>query len=83
MKAGASIEAQVKEIAADILRVPARALHLDSGPENIPQWESIAMVNLVLALEQRFERSFDPEEIARMHTIGDIVRLIEGDQKQP
>jgi acyl carrier protein len=72
-----SVEDQVKEIAADVFRIPIRLLQPESCPENIPQWESIAMVNLVLALEQRFGIPFDPEDIAQMHTLGDIVRLVE------
>jgi acyl carrier protein len=34
-------------------------------------------LNLVLALEEQFQVQFDPEDFERMHTIGEVITVLE------
>ena len=72
---------QVQQIAADILQLPAERITPESSPENTEGWDSVQNLNLVLALEQRFDLQFEPDEIDRMKTIGDIAALVDSRRK--
>jgi len=71
---------QIREIAADILSIDAENLTADSAPETLDAWDSVQHLNLILAVEQRFDLEFDPEEIDMMKTIGAIACMV--DRKQ-
>jgi acyl carrier protein len=40
-------------------------------------WDSLAHINLFMAIEEEFNIKFTPEEIMQTTTIKDILRLIE------
>jgi acyl carrier protein len=68
---------QVRGLASDILGLPVNQISAASSPENIEAWDSIQHLNLVLALEEKFQLQLSPEEIEQMKNIGDIATLIE------
>jgi acyl carrier protein len=68
---------QVRDIASDILSVPASTIEADSSPDNVETWDSIQHLNFVLALEERFNFQLSPEEIERMRNVGEIAKLVE------
>lgn len=68
---------QVQSIAADLFAVPVETLTGESSPETVEIWDSTQHLTLVLALEERFGFQLSPEEIEQMHTLGDVVRVIE------
>jgi acyl carrier protein len=64
---------QVREIAADVFGVGVTA---ESTPDSVESWDSVQHLNLVLALEEQFGVQFEPEEIERMHSIGEIAEVV-------
>ena len=72
----ASLFDRVRNIAADVLEVPATKLTADSSPETIETWDSVHHLNLVLALEQEFNLQFEPEEIDQMKNIQHILDIL-------
>ncbi len=69
---------QVRSVASDIFALPAESITEQSSPESIESWDSTQHLNLVLALEDKFNLQLSPEEIEQMRSIGHIVRLVEG-----
>jgi len=65
-------------MASDLFGVPANQISNASSPETIEAWDSVQHLNLVLALEQKFNLQLSPEEIEQMKSIGDVTQLIEG-----
>ena len=61
---------------ADVFGVDPNALDDKSSQENIPKWDSLAMVSLVAELEAVFEVQFDIMEIADFHNIGIIKSVL-------
>ena len=45
--------------------------------KNCAKWDSLTHINLIIALEDAFEISFEPEEIARMTSIIAIKQIID------
>jgi acyl carrier protein len=68
---------QVRGIASDILGLPLGQISATSSPENIEAWDSVQHLNLVLAIEEKFQLQLSPEEIEQMKNIGDITALVE------
>jgi len=62
--------------AATVFGVDPASLNDDSSQENVPRWDSLAMVNLVAELEVAFEVQFDIMEIVDFHNIGIIKSIL-------
>lgn len=71
-----SLFERVQGIAADVFDVPRRRIAPDTSPEQLPVWDSVRHLSLVLALEAHFGLCFDPEEVGRMTTVGRIAELV-------
>ena len=68
---------QIRQLASDVFAVPAKSVGKDSSPDNIETWDSMQHLNLVLAVEEKFNLQFSPEEIEEMSSVGRISAMIE------
>jgi acyl carrier protein len=48
----------------------------EMGPDEIKDWDSLAHIELVAGLEDKFEISIDVIDTSRMYTIGDIKKIL-------
>ena len=53
-----------------------------TSQKNCVKWDSLMHIRIVIALEDAFGLSFEPEEIARMTSIGNIEAIISNKEKQ-
>jgi len=60
----------VIEIFADVLEVEASTLNDNSSPDNVEQWDSLAAMHLVAAIEDKFDCQLSTKEIMKMSSIG-------------
>lgn len=51
-------------------------LTLDTTPDDIEAWDSVAQVQLFLALETEFDISLTPDELGSIGSVRDIVDLL-------
>lgn len=68
---------RLTELFADVLGVPEETLSDASSPANTPQWDSLATINLTLAVETTFGVKLKTREIMAMTTLGltrDVLR---------
>jgi acyl carrier protein len=49
----------------------------ETNASNIADWDSYNHINLIVALETRFEVSFTTKEIGSMTCVGDLLALLE------
>ena len=47
------------------------------GPNDINDWDSLNHLNLVMAINNKFEINLEFEEVMSIETIGDIFRILE------
>ncbi len=64
---------RVIAVVAAVLKVPAASLTLQSSPDDLPAWDSMHHLQIVLALEEEFAVQFPAEQIDGLQTIGAIV----------
>lgn len=67
---------RILAVIADMLQVPAGELTDEKGPDDVEGWDSLAMINLALALEAEFDVQLSPEEVTEMGSIGQIKALL-------
>jgi len=60
---------RVTMIFAEVLQLPVENFTDAASPESIPQWDSLAALNLVLALEEEFGVKLSAREIVAMRSI--------------
>jgi acyl carrier protein len=58
------------QLFAEVLGVDPKTLNDDSSPQNVKQWDSLAAMELVSAIEQKFNVRLSTKEIMKMSTIG-------------
>lgn len=64
-----------------VLEILKNVFELDSvdatcSQETCEKWDSMGQLNLVVELEDAFDVSLEPEQIAEMKSVQDIVRII-------
>lgn len=68
---------QLNELIASVINVPAAGLSPQSGPENVLEWDSLAHVGIIAAVEQSYRLQFTMPEILAIKTIADLRTLLE------
>ena len=58
------------QLFADVLEVNPAELNDDSSPDTVKQWDSLAAMKLVVAIEEKFNIKLSTREIVKMSTIG-------------
>jgi acyl carrier protein len=67
---------KVKEILATILEINESDIIDNFSQQSCSNWDSLNHLNLIIALEEEFDVSFDPEEISLMTDIDKILNHI-------
>lgn len=63
---------------SEVLNVPPEELTEESSPENVETWDSLAAMNLVMAMEEAFSVRLTTREIMKMASIGLARETLEG-----
>jgi acyl carrier protein len=66
------------QLFADVLQVEATTLNDDSSPDNVRQWDSLAAMNLVAAIEDKYAVTLSTKDIMKMSTIGLARKALQG-----
>jgi len=65
--------------AASVLGVPPERLSLETACGDIPEWDSVMHLRLVMEAEARYGVSIPLEAIPNLRTLADFARAIESD----
>ena len=69
--------AEVQGIFRDVLDEPGLVLTRHSNAQSVPEWDSLAHVNLITAIERRFKVRFALGELQDLKHLGDLLDLLE------
>ena len=69
------------EIFQDILDVKKGTVSLKTTSSDIDQWDSVATVNIIVALEEEFGIKFKLKDIQTVKTVQDFVQLVQVHKK--
>ncbi len=76
------VRSQLQEVFRDVFDDPALVLRDEMTANDVEGWDSLAHINLIIAVERRLKIKFAMAEISRMkepgQNIGSFLRLVEG-----
>jgi acyl carrier protein len=56
---------------------PALVIDAKTSPATLPEWDSVAQVHIVLAIEEAFDLRFTMDEVAGVHCVADLLAILE------
>jgi len=62
---------------ATTLKIPAAKITEQTRKEDLPQWDSLAHLNLMMAIEQTFDVALEVEDFDRLISVPAIIELLE------
>jgi len=71
------VDQRIKEIMADVLNLDSKSIDETTAKDHIESWDSLNHINLVMAIEQEFQVSFDVSEIESMLSFSDIMEVLD------
>ncbi len=72
---------ELQPIFQDILDQPDLVITRASNAQNVEDWDSLAHVNLVTAIERHFKIRFALAELQGLKNVGEMIDLIEQKQR--
>lgn len=66
----------INEVVSTVMGVDLNQITDDTSPDNLAEWTSIKHMNLILALEQAFDVSFEPKDIVEMLNVSLIREIL-------
>ena len=67
----------LSEVFRDVLGREDLQLRPDLTAKDVPEWDSFAHVNIIVATEMRFGVKFMTAELERLRNVGEFASLIE------
>ena len=64
---------KIIKVVGEVLETP---VGMDTSQENCAKWDSLRHLNIIVAIEDAFDVSFEPEDIAQMKTVKEIEAFI-------
>ncbi|HLY90927.1 MAG TPA: acyl carrier protein [Acetobacteraceae bacterium] len=72
-----TILAEVADVARQVFEDPTLELTMDTTSDDVPRWDSMNHITLVVECESRFDVRFETMAIEELRSVGELVRLIE------
>jgi len=67
---------QVDEVMAEVFNIKASELNDDINMDNVAYWDSLRNMELIAALESKFNFELSFEEITEMITVGKVREIV-------
>jgi acyl carrier protein len=67
---------ELQIIFSDVLDLPDLCLTAESNASNVEGWDSLAHINLVVAIEKRYNIKFALAELRSLNNVGEMADLI-------
>ncbi len=72
----AEIYARLTPIFRDVFDDDEIELRPELTANDVPEWDSMSHIRLVLTIERRFNRTFPASRVSQLKNVGDLVSLI-------
>ncbi len=70
------IDPRLEELVRAVFAAPDVAVTEQTTPADIPNWDSLRLVNLIFAIEERFHVQLDTDELMQAANFGELQQLI-------
>jgi acyl carrier protein len=73
----AEITKSLEKLVGEILEVDEISLTPETTADDVPGWDSVAHVNILVTVEATFGVRFDASEISNLSSVGVLVDMID------
>jgi acyl carrier protein len=67
---------RMNAVVMDILEIPDLSLHRDTTAKDIKGWDSLAHINIIVAMEHEFGVKFTLADVRKLKDVGGFVDLV-------
>ena len=71
-----SLEERTRKVVADVLGLPLGEVTLETSHENVGDWDSMNVINMMMAIESEFAVELAVDDAARFVSVGAIVAVL-------
>ncbi len=71
------IRERLTSLFQDVFNRADLTLHDDMTAQDVPEWDSLSHINLIVAIEQEFGIKFSFGELENLKNVGTMLELIE------
>lgn len=71
-----SLEARACSAVAEVLGVSPETVTTESSRDNLPDWDSVAIINLMMAIEAEFDVQMTVDEGADLVSVKSILAVL-------
>jgi acyl carrier protein len=68
--------AELRQLMADVFECDAALITPESTPDTVPAWDSLRLLDLILAIEQQANIEISPDELEKMMSVPAILQII-------
>jgi acyl carrier protein len=73
-----NVRQQLQQVMRELFDDDDLEIRDDLTAAEVPEWDSLAHVRLIVAVEKEFGVRFSSGEVGEIGTVGELVRLVEG-----
>ena len=70
------LELRVRRVVSSVLGLPLERVTLSTSNDDVENWDSLLIINLLMAIEAEFKVSLTPEEAGGLLSVELIVQLL-------
>lgn len=67
---------QLNSIFQEVFDDPTLVVRLETSPDDIAVWDSVAQLKLVLAIEEAFGTQFSSDEVTDLNCVGSFIAAL-------
>ncbi len=71
-----TIHQRVQRVFQEIFDEDAMEVNDETSAKTVPDWDSLAQVRLIIALEEEFDIKFTTQEVVQMACLGDLKKAL-------
>jgi acyl carrier protein len=75
-RVSSTVEARTRGVVAEVLGLPLDEVTLQTSHQSVENWDSLNLLNILMAVEGEFDVSISPEEAASFTSVEQIVAVV-------
>lgn len=69
------MDEKIRNIIAKVLKIDIDDVELDTAIGDLPEWDSLHHLNIIVELENEFDIKYAPEDLAELEDVSDLIAL--------
>jgi len=71
------LELRVRRVVSSVLGLPIEQVTLKTSNDDVENWDSLSIVNLMMAIEEEFQVGLSPEEAGDLLSVELITQVLQ------